>query len=522
MSQTLFVAALYLLGVLFALLLRKRIPAGFIVISGYLWGTLLWVVAAIVSIVVARAVTLPLTISGLGIMAAGVAALHIRQDTWRLSRREGLGIAGMLALVSGVALASSHYNYASVSPDSVNQILFGRVLVLDGITDWVSTEFASRGIFLPAIQSASVFLGDDYLWSVQPVFGASFCLVFIYLTQRALCTHKQQPSITWGWAGAAGFTLMVGVFFMLFQVFYIHNNFLSGIYLFVAVASFWLALQEDNHSWLIVGMLAMAAFTLARIEAALFGMIFLSILIAARQFSYRTRLLIVLPYSVFGGLWYVFLLLNIPSGEDVTGSTLSPSRIILVSGIFVAASVGIVLTRYERVRRQVLPYVPYLMGAGLLAGLGMVLVSEPGNLHEAIRNTIDNMLFAIWWPQTWISYWWGMTWFTMLLLALVSLTLPRIPHERLFALGIPAFFVLVFDFLLVRGGYRLGWGDSANRMLVHILPVIVFYFALKYYRARSVTDEHVSAFARRWRPALLAGFGAALLVVLIRYAQALV
>jgi len=51
--------------------------------------------------------------------------------------------------------------------------------------------------------------------------------------------------------------------------------------------------------------------------------------------------------------------------------------------------------------------------------------------------------------------------------------------ERVYYVGTLSFFGLILILGTMRIPYRVGWGDSANRMMLYILPIIFFYFLLK-------------------------------------------
>jgi hypothetical protein len=60
--------------------------------------------------------------------------------------------------------------------------------------------------------------------------------------------------------------------------------------------------------------------------------------------------------------------------------------------------------------------------------------------------------------------------------------------------------VLVFP----RNPYRPGWGDSGNRMLAHLVPLLFFYFLLVYGRSREksdLSDRSGPPGQAAWRPA---------------------
>jgi hypothetical protein len=74
---------------------------------------------------------------------------------------------------------------------------------------------------------------------------------------------------------------------------------------------------------------------------------------------------------------------------------------------------------------------------------------------------------------------WGWMWWVIPPLALVALLAPKPPARTMFVVGIPVFFAFVLLLVLGRTPYSNRIDDSANRMAIHIVPLLVWYLALK-------------------------------------------
>jgi len=62
----------------------------------------------------------------------------------------------------------------------------------------------------------------------------------------------------------------------------------------------------------------------------------------------------------------------------------------------------------------------------------------------------------------------------------VSQAGPRFPQEDLFLYGVILFFALLLAIVYFRVPYHTGWGDSANRMVTHILPLGTLFILMKF------------------------------------------
>jgi hypothetical protein len=273
-NQVLFLLGLYTIGVLTGLLFKKHIPFIFIYLTGFLWGSLIWVIAGVSFLIV----SIPYSALNMLLLAIAilitVAIIHIRRGTWRMTRSEILWLVGVMAAFVLVVSVAAQYNFSVASSDSVQQIMLGRNIANHGFTESATRELASWGVFLPILQSASVFLGDGYLYSAQPAFAFTLLLTFFYLSRRAARQSFSGARVAPAFALLATLAL-ASTYFIVFQAFYIHNSLIAATYLFVAIGSFWLALSERNNVWLVFAMLALTGFSISRTESPLFALIYL-------------------------------------------------------------------------------------------------------------------------------------------------------------------------------------------------------------------------------------------------------
>ena len=88
------------------------------------------------------------------------------------------------------------------------------------------------------------------------------------------------------------------------------------------------------------------------------------------------------------------------------------------------------------------------------------------------------------WSATWTNLtapYWGSSWPALALLGLLSLRLSGYPLSRAVGAGIGVSLALVLGMVAARPHpYRALWADSANRMLLHLLPLVFFHLLLAY------------------------------------------
>ena len=76
---------------------------------------------------------------------------------------------------------------------------------------------------------------------------------------------------------------------------------------------------------------------------------------------------------------------------------------------------------------------------------------------------------------------WGSFWWTFgPLVVLMAIFGPRLKREDVWLEVLGGGLLLILLLGVIRSSpYRLGWGDSGNRMLVHLAPLVVMYTVLK-------------------------------------------
>jgi hypothetical protein len=75
---------------------------------------------------------------------------------------------------------------------------------------------------------------------------------------------------------------------------------------------------------------------------------------------------------------------------------------------------------------------------------------------------------------------WSGVWPLIAIIALVGLFAPGPPARSVFVWGIPIYLALIVLLAYGRTPYRLGTGDSGTRMAMHLIPMTMFYFGVKF------------------------------------------
>jgi hypothetical protein len=358
--------------------------------------------------------------------------------------------------------------------DSGEYLLGAAHITSDGATDLMAPFVLKRQMALQALHALSISPVRGYVAWVSPVFGVAVVGLFAWLTWTRL------EGQTWWRVGVIGgllaFLATSSRFF--YDFFYVHSHMVMAAFLFIAVAGAWLAITEGEPVWAFAAGLGLAVTLLVRAEAPALAAVVL-VAVAATRADRITRRLVVIPSMVTVAIWYGGVLWGSAPGGDVIGPT-EPvfSSLLAILG---AGAVALVVDgeRFPRAHR--------LAGRALVpavaAGLLIYAVSDPILLRDSVVATFRNQKRLGWWVTTWA---------VVVPLAGLALLSTRIRLAEFWGRIVVAFGLLFFTFPYLRGSpWRVGPGDSGNRMLAHFLLIVLAFVVLTFGR-REPEPEAVS------------------------------
>lgn len=472
-----FYIALYLFGLVCMLPLSRKLPLWLLAFTGFLWGILFWIAATMVVLFLGLTYSwtnMLLLLAPLMLVAIGV---NIYYKTFMLSIRQlGTALASM-ALFSVLAFIVTQKHHVYASTDSFFIIYFARTMAETGLTPWASNQFTDWGVFVPVVLMTAHLLPGDYLSGYQTLLAG--VLVSVFVTSIFQFTRIHFTTMVAGAQTAILATIFASAMF-LNHAFYIHSNLPATVYLFVALYAYWHFLRTESAAWLILASLAITTFGFTRIEGVLYVLIFLMLVVGLKQHTYKQILAIVLPYATIAMLWYLYLYHTV---VDTTG-LLSRSNIVV---ILLALSGVIVVSTASRLPRasRLLRAAPSLMGGVLCAGLVVAFILKPDHMAASVAHILHNLTVTETWGWSWI-----------VIVTLIILALDRDvqrPENRLLIYGAVYYILLVVLLAFARTPYRIGVTDSANRLLLHIQPILFLYIAIK-------ADKFRAWLPARWAP----------------------
>jgi hypothetical protein len=467
MAQTLFICGLYSLGFAFGLLFKKKIPLAFICLTGYLWGCTFYVGEAMLLI----GLRIPYSLLNMAILSGVVLAILVVVNyflgNWHLGYRGAAWLAGTLFVFILCSLAINRFNPTVVTADSLSQLMIGREIGFDGFSAGVTNYLSLTGPFMLVLQSASVLIGSEYLYTLIPSFSLSLFLVFIYITYRSI---KRIPAggVMGLWVAILAALVLFSSDFMIYQSFYIHDNLTSAAYLFTAVGVCWLAVSEENNTWLVFAVPALISFSLLRTETVIFAVFILFLMINQEIIPGQVRRWLTFPFVGIMLGWYIVFYFNFLTDSFM----LNPARIMVLIALIASFGIYGLIVGYGRLGRWVQAKLVYVVSGGALLLLAGLLILNAGNVVTGVVITVENML---------VYGQWGIIWYVVMAGLILAFTQPRFKKESILVLILAIYFLFVLALGWLRTlVFHLGREDSGNRMLTHILPLAVYYLILKY------------------------------------------
>jgi hypothetical protein len=187
---------------------------------------------------------------------------------------------------------------------------------------------------------------------------------------------------------------------------------------------------------------------------------------------------------VVTAVWYgIALWQHATLGDEISLTAPVFGSMVAVLGSAVAVVVG----GRDRLR-QASSYFDRVAVIGLAVLVVIYGIRSPGVVSASVRATFRNLTYDGLWLATWVA---------VLALLAVALIVHRVPDGRLWIVPIIGFGLLYWLLPLIReGAWRVGAGDSGNRILAHILPVAVLFLVVAAQRSKPSDGEVIETRTR--------------------------
>lgn len=359
-------------------------------------------------------------------------------------------VVGVLAVLAGVLY---RLGLVTVTVDSFLYMSVGSMLETAGLIT-VPPHHVQRGLILPIIHSTGEAF---YLRSLTPLIAASTIGTVVWAGSAALGIRARDT---------VGRLLVVGIAALLltnnrfiFNSFYVNTHMLFAVWLLVVVAVPWLiAVKRVDERMLFIVAIVLPALSILRPEAALYAPIILVGVLSSQAIGVRWKSVLLIVVGLTAAIWQSTLIRSFASRGDV------PMEVIMLTamGGFLAIT-GVVWKWLEPWVAKLLA--PIALGLVLLS-LALLAFQQPQIFQDSLAATVENVVLG--------EGLYGISILVLVGLLLVG-TWRRVPSMRI--LTFPLLTAPPFLFLMAHlrsDAYRVGPGDSFNRMLLHWLPLAAF------------------------------------------------
>ena len=404
-------------------------------------------------------------LAAIGLAVIAMFAVRAYRSGTGADDSRSIGLAVATALVSTAVLG---WSLAPVlSFDSFRFVMLGRMLV-QGQIGFGGTDLTDYPVMMVHLQALASAMGGSYL-VYTPVAGGLLA-VTAGMNHLLGKVDRRRTALLIAVAAVAGAGIFLTSNFMLrLQLSYLNSHVLFAGFLLLGVASSIRAEPGVTPAETRVGSLLLAAVAISRVEGLLVAALALTAIAGSGTLKPRDLGRVGTIALVPPALWYGRLLL-----AGGSGSILTPTR---TGALLVLGALPLVVAATPRLSRLV-PWLPLIALSSLTGAIVLLGLTDPESVGMSGAAMLGNMATAGQWGVVW--------WLVLPLLVVLTVLGPSIRNDSAWALLTVGHLFLILLLGAVRETpYRLGWGDSGNRMLIHVLPLGITYCILK---LRAPTD----------------------------------
>ena len=406
--------------------------------------------------------TAPLVILAVTVVVSATTAIVRR---WRPGRSElrlaalGLVVAfPLILLFRGANLVAYHI-------DSFRYLVASSMLASNNYHEASVNLLEKRGLSAPVVHSLASDYGEAYVRSHSPLLTIAMVAAIVWL----LTHYADLRQRWWHWAPVvvAAALLFVTNNRMVFNAFYINDHLTFGAAFLVACGASWLLaarLTEHRDAMLLCLLLSLPVLVVTRAEGFIAAALAIAPFCLSPTVARRERVL-ALRVAGYGVLvWFGYIaVVTFARGGSTSLESLGPAALGVT---FVAGASAIGLVDTERWGKPLL-----LAGeAALWLLLLAFIVRDPELLRRSLAATFENQIGG--------AGSWGLSLIALGVLGFLALVVGRSPALVYLRFPLTAFLPVFFLLAYLRdGAYRVGNGDSLNRMLMQIVPALILYVA---------------------------------------------
>lgn len=340
---------------------------------------------------------------------------------------------------------------------------------VDGLPIEVFVErLLSFPIYILPAHALVKYFGQDYCSSFAPLFFlCTICAIVFYVRKHLSDLEVASSPYSYVVCSITG-VFFLSTYFILQQFFYVNGH--TAAACIMTILGLEIIDNESvktssvnlSNSKVFVIFTLLCAQMFVRMEGILMTSIFLLLLAESRTLTVRQMLTGSVVLSILYVMW-TFFIFN--TGTEETGYVSLTRMIILISPVIFLA----IIYSFSKLRDRIQYLRPLIMLA-LLLGLLFYVYNKPEHYALANVNILSNILVGT--P-------WGLLWPVLLVFSIFLFQSKQTREDKLIIYVIAIYFALIILLGYFRFPYRNNWKDSANRVFLHVLPLVSYLMILK-------------------------------------------
>ncbi|MBH0110947.1 hypothetical protein I6E81_12290 [Salinibacterium sp. NG22] len=397
----------------------------------------------------------------------------------------GIIVAGVVAAVALFrALPQVAWSY-----DSLQYLLNGSLIANNSITIATSGLLPKRLIGVPELHAAANLGGEYYVQSITPLISVLVLALLSWMLWESLATRLNKRALLLLIVGGVLFLVSMNRF--VFHAFYLNGHLLFALLMLVIVGGGWMLVSTESVSKtaLVTAMaLSIGAVVFVRAESPILVFLVLLPVIVDRSVSVLHKSILLAILGVATIAWQLFMAaVYRADGLSVEFSVWG----LLAFGVLMLAAIPLLRWNLLMKRGRML----LLLAEALLwVALIVLALREPLILRESLSATFQNVVMG--------AGSWGVS-LILLAVLLVVASFIAVPNSVNLRFPLTSFVPLGFLLAYLRdAAYRVGDGDSLNRMWIQLVPVALFYVLIalgvgQWRRSSTVSQAKPSSVANK-------------------------
>jgi len=358
--------------------------------------------------------------------------------------------------------------WAAFTFDSYRYLLASR-LMYSGRFDILSEDLLTKRMFgVPIIHMPAQMSGEFYLRSVFPLLGISTVAAVLWFIKKSL-EDVLSKRVVWLMIAVAALLIISNNRFV-WNMFYINGHMLCAALALIISALGWLIAQNKVNNPIRLFPLiivSIPALIFTRPESVIIAALAIVPMVASDRFSLRQKQILLLTHGIATTIFYGYVtwFLGVGIGRFHVLYLVFGIAVICLSGLFkylLNLKIFVFVVKHASIIAEITLWV----------ALALLYLYNPAVLTISIRAAYENLLLG--------EGAWGLSFVILIAITFAILFIIDLPKNMaILRFPVTTFLPTMFLLAYLRGGaYRVGPGDSMNRMLVQIVPLVVLFIVM--------------------------------------------